>query len=509
MYTSFLQAQREHFAPVASSPLFTTNSTGLWPAFLAALPENERQHHTCRSCQTFVERFGDLVTIDSTGHTSPAMWGAAPDFYAPAFAVLRKLVSSSKVTGVFLSSEKTLGTPVTGEWQHMAVSPDKARVFHATALKTASQAMAEKREEFGMLCRGLAEFGPEVVAQALTIVQANALYRVEKVEGVVKWLSELHAARSRRGVVRDNVTWLAVASAPAGFCHVKSTMVGTLLEDIAAGLEFGEIKRRFAEKMDPTKYLRPQAAPKAGNIAQAEKVVAELGAAGALRRRFARLDEVVALWRTGGDLAAAAEGGVFSHLAPKSKALDVRAPSMSWAKFRDTVLPTATKIDFLVPSGHHSFVALLTAADPAAPLIFQWDNPVSYYVYAGGSPALRWNLMAGKWAAVTAVALKPSQWDSERTYSHFGEGAFFVLDGAVDTETGQGNAIFPENLRSEFHGIRATIEAYSRSAEIEGREGASACGWMMIKGSERGFACEVRVTTKSTGPIVYTLDRWD
>ncbi len=89
-------------------------------------------------------------------------------------------------------------------------------------------------------------------------------------------------------------------------------MIGTLMEDIQAGLRFAEVKAKFDAKMDPLLYQRPQAAPSAGNIAQAEKVVQALASAGALQRRFARLKDIQALW-TRRVSRCPPSGGVFAH----------------------------------------------------------------------------------------------------------------------------------------------------------------------------------------------------
>jgi hypothetical protein len=53
-------------------------------------------------------------------------------------------------------------------------------------------------------------------------------------------------------------------------------MIGTLLEDIEEGLDFGDVSRKFASKMHPLQYQRPQAAPSVGNIEESEKIVAKL-----------------------------------------------------------------------------------------------------------------------------------------------------------------------------------------------------------------------------------------
>jgi hypothetical protein len=172
-------------------------------------------------------------------------------------------------------------------------------------------------------------------------------------------------------------------------------MVGTLLMDISAGLSPDAIKARWAEKMNPTQYMRAQAAPAAGNIAQAEKIISTLHAAGALQRRYARLDDVQQfLWRAPAPKApAAAPGGVFGHLTPKAKGPAPEAPAlpqqtMTWEKFQRTVLPGALTIELEVPVSPDRFMALVTAAQPGAPPILQWDsdelrNSVSWYYAAG------------------------------------------------------------------------------------------------------------------------------
>ena len=57
---------------------------------------------------------------------------------------------------------------------------------------------------------------------------------------------------------------------------------------------------------------------------------------------------------------------------------------------------------------------------------------------------------------------------------HLSEGMVLVLDGALDQSRGHGNALFPECLRGDLHGIRSTVEAYSKRAEMAGRDDGSA-----------------------------------
>ena len=432
---------------------------------------------------------------------------------------LARRVNRANVTGVFLSADKVWGQPVTGVWHHYAVTPPPEALYKGRVLN-ASQAMAEKKEDYRNVRRALGEFKAEAVAQSLTLLDSEVLYRSEKVCGPVKWLASLHSALAMvgRGKPADNVVWRAVAAAPAGFCHPRSSMAGTLLEDLAAGMDFAEVSRRFAAKMHPLQYQRPQAAPSAGNIAQAEKLVAQLGIAPALNRRFARVEEVEALWRPAPPKPAEPNEGVFGHLKPKGAAptpspIVIPPITLTWEKFRREVLPTAETIEFYAGHAPNAYAALVTAVDPDAPPILQWDrpdrrNPVSWYYK--GSPSLpgEWNLAAGGHHEVTAVCLKPSQWGPDPdACPHQGKGVMFVIAGARDRHAG-GSAIFPETLKAELREVRATIEAYSRSATLAGAEEASACGVMVSPGPGRDWDVTLRVT--AAGRVqAYKLDRWD
>jgi hypothetical protein len=453
------------------------------------------------------------VTIDDQGRMESAMWHPddADNDHKAAIAAMRKLVHSSIVTGPFISEETIWGQPTTGDWIHLHVLPDFNRCFKRT-VNSAGQAMAEKREDFKNVQRALEEFPAMAVAQAMTILRADALYLGEKVMGPAKWLDELHeniAANKRR---RDNVVWRAVATAPAGFCHPRSSMIGTLLEDIVSGLPFETVARQFKAKMHPLQYQRPQAAPTAGNIAQAEKIIERLRAEGSLDRRFARIDEIEALWRP--DVPRA--GGVFGHLTPKLRShyenamMNVPPQAITWEKFQRAVLPLAKHVEFYTGT-RGDFVAILTAAHPRSPPILQWDledrrNPFSWYLYHGGSMPQEWALPAASWVAVTAICLRPPSWFGGN-FPHQGDGTIFVLEGAKDERSANAGAgLFPEILKSDFHSIRATIEAYSRTAKLHGYAQASACGISFQKGSA---ALRVRVSDGSGVQVEYSIDRWD
>ena len=67
-YRPFLKAMANHHrVSVGVQPMFETDVSGtdLWNAWLTGLPPGEWQGHNCHSCRRFVERYGNLVTIDA------------------------------------------------------------------------------------------------------------------------------------------------------------------------------------------------------------------------------------------------------------------------------------------------------------------------------------------------------------------------------------------------------------------------------------------------------------
>lgn len=523
-YEQFLASVRNAFEKNMQedkSPLFTTDATDLFDLFLENLPADARQHYTCRACRKFVDTYGGLVRIDENGTKTPAMWATAtavPDFFTGAVKAIRKAVNDANITGVFATSERVLGTPKTGSWNHLAVvMPD--RFLNKSRIKTSDQAMAEKAEDCRILVDALRKYNIETVRNAVSLLSAEALYRGEKVLGVAEWFFDLK--RKLEGESRKrakNIIWYAVATAPAGFCHVSSSMIGTLLDDIEAGLDINAVSKRFANKMNPLAYQRPQAAPSRGNVEQAERLVEKMGIANSLKRRFARADELQTVWEPSPVRdSRPATTGIFSGVKTKEQSRKGSSPTLigkvdgiTFEKFKREVLPSAKTIEFAVPIGRDNYCAILTAEDPDAPPIVRWDteenrNPFSWYVYSGGSMPETWNLHPGRFIPVTAVTMQPNMWSGNHDYE--GKAVIFVLKDCKDMNyRNSGCALFPEILKSELHEVRATIEAYSKQSTCYGYDEASACG-IRIQANANSRA-RFRVTT-DFGVTEYVIDRFD
>jgi hypothetical protein len=490
-------------------PLFQTDADpdDLWIAYLDSIQEDRRQHYNCHCCRHFIQRYGGLVTIEANGRQRSALWAfQPPQFFQQSVESLHSLVKKAKVTGVFLSPDATLGTVRTKEWTHLAARNPNP---HANKLHTAGQVAAEKLEDYKMLCRGLADYSRDALEQAVRVLKADAVYRSEKALGIAEWFLKLHTAIRDNPKAKRNLTWLAVATAPPGFCHVRSTMISTLLDDIVAGLPFDDIARRWKDKMHPLQYQRPTAAPKEGAIKQAEELVAKLGLERSLLRRYATLDDVLAKLWVPREPESSKTGGVFDHLrGQKAAVIELPTTKITWEKFARTVLGNVLTMEINVPR-HGGFCGLITAADPESPPIIQWDglaghprNPVSWYYWNGGSHASQWGLSPG-WNKVSCVFLNPSKWQEPDKFKHQKTTIHFAIAGCVESRASS-LALFPEILKSEFHGIRSVIEAHSATGGGSGAENGSANG-LTFDGSGE---VNLRVRT-SEGLASYTIDRMD
>lgn len=517
-------ARMVHRVQRTPGPWFFTGipTRSLFSTYLDTLSRWDRQYHDCHACESFINHYGHLVTINPNGSLSSLLWQDEdqPGYYSEAIKALRKTVEAWRIEGVFYTDAKVLGTAITGEWTHFYAKPH-ASVINTSPLQTAFQKAAEKNADYTNMSMALKRFTLDHIRAATHLLSTNSLYRSEKVLGMAEWLLEVAEAQKVSAPrAARHLLWKAVAEAPPGYCHPSSSMLGSLLDDIAMGMGTVEAKRRFDAKMNPLQYQRPQAAPKAGNVERAEVIVKKMGLEASLKRRYARLDEVETIWRPReAKKKEKSRVGVFSSVSPvqskraKSGLLDLPSPStpITWEKFARTVLPWALEIHYPVPREAGEYVAITTAVDPDAPPILQWDipenrNPFAWYVYYGGSYPIQWNLRAGSEVKVVAISFQPSMW-GDNDLPHQGKSVFFLLEGCVEQRRDVPMCLFPEILKAELREARSTIEAYSNKNYLAKEEGPVACGVRLVANQSIN-PITLRVRTE-LGESRYKLDRWD
>lgn len=524
-----------------SGALFISNDTrDLWKVYLRSFQPQHRQYHKCDCCQRFITRFGKLVSIDSFGKPHSAVWderalaeGERNPYFETIKALRLAVEKAAGVSGLFITEEQHLGKRTEGGWDHLAMSiadshwRDTSSIRHTRKDMTPEQVMAAKKMDHSTLVGAITYYSKRTLQRAIGMLQVG-LHRSEKFLPQAEFLMKAFIrSEGASGAAFQNELWTLVADAPAGWCAPKGTSLGALLDDIAANYPLAEIGKRHNARVAGDKYQRPTAPAKAGNIDQAEALFAKLNLERSLERRFATLKDIQPMWLPAdqrnqgreekqGIFSAIRPGemtGVLQQMATGRRVLNHKAIVTTFAKFQRDILSKAMRIQAIVPTGKAHFGCFTTAVHPDAEPLLAWDhsndrNPVAWYQYTKGSDAANWKLQPQTAVEVRAIAKLPPCWnDTTGRWKEFGSRALVVMQGAAD-RTNETAALFPETLRGELHGVRQTIEAYSKSktlAEPAPEQGLHYAAGLLIGDNQ---PIELLVWIEE-GIARYTVDRWE
>lgn len=532
LLVDILSARLSHAALNGSSLFLVKTDRPLFDIYLEAFEDQERQHHNCPACRSFLNTYGSLAIVTGDGDLRSVFWGG-PDptvghpytqkVYSAPIEAMARAVRRGEISGPFAATEHVWGTRRTGDWQHLsAIAPSSVKLLRKDDV---APFVGEMFTAWRTVIRALGDFNVETLDRAVDALRLGNFDRAEKVMGHAVWLRDLSVAwaAARSTARKDALVWQAISTAPKGFCHPRSSVIGTLLEDLSSGMSLEKASESFNRKMRPDVYRRPTAPPKEQQIDRAEEAFKTLGLALSLKRRFARLEDCKLLWSPTplvvGTARSERGAGLFSHLrghdpVPSQHVLGDnggRPLLLTWRTFQESYLPHLSGISAYQSIGPQNYGSYLTEANPGASPILQWDyeaerNPVSWFVKLGGSRATDWGLSAGTWVSVIGISPLPWMWGS-RIIPNFEEGMLFILAGARYTLP-SGSCLFPEILKSSLHAYRHVIEAHSTQTAPVGAETSSASGLLLEAGKHRMPELKLKGTTTSGVQRYFTIDRW-
>ena len=568
-FLEFANLVKEHFNKITENNgyLFTTNvpKKDLWHSYLDGFSTEEnkyfyetkiinyafmaiekQKYHNCNCCKDFINKFGGLAVITEDYKVKSVLWSFIEEgvlnrdsIYYNSASNLNKLVSKSQINGVFLPKLDNLGVyksyqyineELTNTWNHFNISIENnincSKLFYPNKQysdykKQAidHQGQAIRNDLYKVIALGLSEYSLETIKAAVTLLDSTeALYRQEEILPHAKWLFNLKQILEIQPLpsCKRNVIWKALASAPIGFCHVRSSMLVTLLDDIKAGLSYDVYSKKFKEKMSPLQYRRPQAKPSNGTITQAEKLFKELNLESSLKRRFATIDEIETIWKPKELIVKEnKEKGIFDSLRETKEGLinnslqNINGGIITFIKFKKKVLPTADKIEINLLDIRYPFFVITTATDYDSKPILKWDsvekrNPFSVYFYDKGANKAIFNLTTRGWYDITGISLRPNLWYKEVDEDEIKE-ILFVIDNCKDLQN-QALGLFPEILINDLHPIRSVIEAYSNTHKLDITDEPSACGIGLDTVNDFSIPLVFKVTSGNSATI-YKIDR--
>lgn len=509
-YHKFEKIIKERVAAIRG-PLFRADVRNdvLWDLFINKISIRYRQHYTCNCCKNFITTYGAILVENEYGQLVSPLWSTRgiPKTFKNSVAALSKYVNEARVGGSFFTSAKYWGSPSSGGWSHL--SGIYAEPFKETTLLD-TQKQAATDEEYKMLERAIREISVRDVEHALAFLKSNRIHNGHLALGHCEWFLGL----LKKEVNDDRALWPEVAKAPTGWCHVKTSILGSLIADIHAGYTETQIRNKWLERTEGTNYRRPKAEPKLGAIERANKLVQKLGIKSSFDRSFANLGDVkVKLWVPKYEkVVKNAAYGIFGDLFNPVELRQGFPPTgvssvpekITWSRFRAEVMPKANTIEYKTEI-NAPFYGLVTATNYFSKNILKWDNPVSWFFYNGGSHPSVWRLPSpGNWVPVTAIFLAPPWWQNETAIVQgIAKTAMFALAGAKTTDKVP-LSIFPQILRDEFHEIRSVVEAYSNTYEVKD-------GWVVnangVAFQDNGLQSHP-LTLRVDGGRIYIIDRW-
>ncbi|KAH8811463.1 hypothetical protein F5884DRAFT_275708 [Xylogone sp. PMI_703] len=573
-FDDLLAATKAHAAtlwtdhgPIFHSRLSSTDRDIVFNTFVAGLDTKYRQEMMCSTCRRFLRNYGDLCIVDDDGSLVPLLWpqdvDGVPEYCKQAVLDVSKLFKD-KLVGEELKlsamgAPRVLGKPVTGAWRHFSIT-----IPLGSAVYKRSSDSQKTETSYDMLYTILEDYSIDTIARTHHLIYDHQLPYVSPHITTITYLRDV-ADKAKAADIKDMtkrrnyITRLAREAYVGCLSSLRSGMVGFLLNCVKEGQYFETLKQNWENKANPLSYLRPTAAPSAGNIEAAEAAFAKLGfTPDDLHRVFLTMDQVpksAYLWSqvetktdeavpekalpsdkvnvadksAGGAKPIRLFDGLLKDLQPKPdrkviKDSQIPCNNITFRRFVQRILPNAVSMEYQVNAQMWGY--LFTTGRPGAKPIMSFHreggHTASWYTYAAERECRDMSLIPG-WVTVKSIISFPHMWDAFESaadpildeekaekfkFKRMDIRYLFILDGAAEKKSDVGLCLFPSLMRPEFHEVRKTVEAFSDKGVIEQPQDKSAqqvAGIAVEKESSKQRYPIVRVRTTSGQDSKYKI----
>lgn len=499
--------------------------------YLDAFNDMTRQQYNCNCCKHFLRRYGTTVYIDRTGVLHSIVWDqeSAVGRFKPIVAALKDIVERGTVIDIARAlptdsvryngiDMMTLGIAESCEGKFHHLRADICTKYIKMVSPTIS--MDSIKDAFMSAERTFKRWSKDTIDKAFTLAKLDKLAKEDAkerfnlfkqmYEDVTNTKHELHRYHKICNYVIKYHDFLY------GFI---GTVDGALLDDISEGYSIDTCISRYNDKMNPINYKRPTSAPTEMLVAEAEKLIADLGLRDSLDRRIARFDEIKRfLWKSP-EKVKEESAGIFANVKTKdskpkaeSSMIDLSRSNakITLSKFMREVAPRATKMSIELQAGYrYPFCTFVTEAHEGSKPILKYDypearNPINMYCYNEGSSCRDFNVVTG-YVEVLGIATFPDDLNKEEDTLN---GVAFILKGCRDMRLGGGSALFPDALIKELYPVRKVIESFSKDKKLENiPDDVQAAAGLAVGGPVINY--RVRVETTDNTIESYTIDRRD
>lgn len=341
----------------------------------------------------FIRNLGGVLFIcnDLTVDTIWNVQLSEGNFFSDVADKLHKHVSSSRLDSYLLKSERVAGHLSNVDnyddtiiWEHFYYKLPEKYVKH-----NVSELQGTYANWVAMLSRGMNGLSLDAAKEVQSLIASNNLYRGKEFQGAVDKFIELKKDYAQAA---DKGLWVWLNAKKLGEqTRFRSTVIGTLVEDLTNGVDLERAVASFESKVAPTNYKRTTALVTPMMIAKAKADVAELGYSESIYRELAELKDLPT--------------DKMIYVESRAKTVDVFDTMSEEAgavvKFVDNAveisasellakLKGAKKVEVLSqPQSVANEFVLTRASDSTAPNMFKWDNTLAWAYISGTTDAIK------------------------------------------------------------------------------------------------------------------------
>jgi hypothetical protein len=392
-FKAFQTAVQNQFQHMSQYPLFKVqlDRDAVVETYLNAFPfgsnelYRERTAHDCSCCKHFIRTAGGIVAITPNGPIS--IWDVTvgdSDYQIVANA-MKEYVLSKNISNAFLHYENHIGTHHNFEdngprWDHFYIDIPNSYVIPKDQIDTR---LGKVRTNQEMYLTAMQTITTDAIATVQDLIAQNSIYRGEEFKKTVNDFAKAKNEYLTNWPNIQMISWLQAINSP-GICRFKNSVIGTLVTDLANGVDLEDAVKMYESKVAPQNYKRTTTLITQGMIDQAQKKVEELGIANALYRRFAKTDDLTINNVLFADRSAKKDMGVFENLKNSTKpTTDIKnlekVQEIQIDKFIKEVVPKIDTMEVFFEGRHkNNLMSLVAPSEKDAPPIFKWNNNFSW-----------------------------------------------------------------------------------------------------------------------------------
>lgn len=515
---NFKQAQisvAKAFVQLSQNELFRVNVEGqdIWDAYLAAFPEGTnpifrtRTEHDGSYDRSFIRRLGNVVSVSEVDGSLKSFWttaaSTAPAPYDAVFYKLAEIVEASEIANVFRIKEAQIGNNMNTETLADGTSIDwyhfNAQIDRKHRSNDIDAELGKARENVEMVRRSYEELKPEAVKEVLQLIQEGNLYRGAEHRNAVEGFERAQKIYLRNDArKRAAVLWL---NHNARHMAIRSTVIGTLIEDLSKGIDTEQAVRSFEAKVAPQNYKRPTALVTQGMVDKAVEKIEELGLENSLQRRMATIEDVSVnnvLW-VNGEAQKAMQGGVAellqSSVTKRASAKNATEEEITMDDFISKVLPKANSVEvYMSNQQEKNLVTLTTALHADAPNLFKWSNPFAWSYNGNTTDTIKERVKAAGGNVDAPVRVSLSWYNHDDLDLHATQSPAGIVYFAMKAGTGRcGGRILDVDANAGYGSTNTPVENLAFTENFDGDYRIKVNQYSRRSTGDLGFAMQIVV----------------